>query len=959
MSDQLRIRSVNAEHFGGLSKRRLELPDSPLVVVFGPNEAGKSTFSELISWLLVGPASAGDVVRRFASGNEVLKGSLTGTLRGDNFSASAEFKVTPSGGGIGKASIRDYHFGGPLTADQWLDRLGRLDQQAMAGIYRLWGQQLHDGGDADRELRRAGLGVLADSADPRELAKKLEILSKPSARVGPGESSFKSLASDLRAIAGELREAESNVDQYGDVEAAIEDLKSQRLRSEDHRTKLERRRNLLEKVARLDQLRDDQESAEELVRSCAPVAPEWADVVGDMSALQTLVKSSLDTRRLLDDAAAGLRQRLIVVGADSSTSANDVLSDYTISATNSGPIATAVSQVGHTLVALNKCVSKHGSAVADSESAADQLALVLADLDTDADTLRRAKLDEESRVQLGLFSKTYDESVGLSKQAELSLDGARVTIATARAAHDRALHDWQLMGIGSTPEAWLSGASRAESSSFDSRWMWALRAVLVAAGVGSAAAGQWVLTLLAVVALAITWFARSASSPPDHNADLDAAAEGVRTASSALGAAEVDEATEATRLSNCHGRVAGAKAEVAELSERYGVSFPADPHLLSGALADWVSALELLKAAESCQRKLTVAAGELESASDAETDAKSSLDALLTGLGLPAGISHDAASSQADDYIALVESALMVRGCDDNLRDAKSALRRLLQPVVDEVEGWSPEKLMETAESAAVRLRAVDDVKRKFEDATRVLDGSLGTDPEVRRLFDEGVSPEDRGREAAQIEADLESVAIKINGISAKIGLEDQLRKKLRLADRVADLRLSKGSLADSQSEVASELAVNRLAGVILRSVADVYERENQPELVKRTGLLAARVANDWESIKVKATGPDSSELRVQFVDGSDVASLSLSTGARALLYLSLRLAMADDDGEKRRIQLPILCDDPLVHLDDQRALSAMNLLAEAAERRQVVVFTCHGRTIEAAGHVGAEIVQI
>ncbi len=957
MTDQVRIRSVFAESFGGLSKRHLELPDAPMVVVYGPNEAGKSTFSELISWLLVGPATASEVIRRFASANEILKGSIAGTLRGDEFTASADFKVTPSGGAIAKASVRQYQLGGPLTVDQWHDRLGNLDQQAMAGIYRLWGQQLHDGGDADRELRRAGLGVLAESADPRELAKRLEMLSRPVSKLGHAESSFNSLATDLRVVAGQLREAEANVDQYRAVEAEIQRLTAQRSGLEDRRDGLERRRNLLEKVGNLDQLRDARESAERTLRSCAPVSPEWVDVVADMAALKTSVGSLGECETTLHEAKANLRQSSIAVGADSTTSAEDVLSKYSITAADTAPVATAVSNVVHTRSILNKAVSDHANALADSEAAADKLQRVLNDLETDSETLRRAKLDEGSRVQLGLFSKDFESALESVRQAEDRAEGARVIVSAARAANDRAAQNWQLTGADTTPAAWRSGASPLSLKSADSRWMWVLRAVIAAVAAASAVAGQWVLVGLALTALLVSWFARS--RPKAGNVDTDSAAEKAVEARSELDAAEIVHVSANEELTICRERVAALKAAVADLRVRYGVNLDADPHLLEATLEAWVSALAVLDAAEESRSRAVSLEAELGHANETEAEAKKHLDTLLTSLGLPQGIDPESAGSQASDYIALVESAHLVRECEEKFSSFQLKLDNLLQPIAAEVDGWSQEKLMEVAKAASERQRKIVEARSALDTATRVLEGSLATDSAVRELFDDGISSEDRDREVDQIAADLETVNKEINELSAAIGLEQQRRDSLSIADRVADLRLSKGSLAESQRELAAKLATNRLAGVILRTVADIYERENQPDLVKRTGLLAKQVAAEWDSIKVKATGPDSSELRVQMLDGSDLAASALSTGARALLYLSLRLAMADDDGSKRRLMMPVLCDDPLVHLDDQRALSAMNLLAEAGETRQIVVFTCHQRTVEAAGDVGAELVQI
>ena len=68
-----------------------------------------------------------------------------------------------------------------------------------------------------------------------------------------------------------------------------------------------------------------------------------------------------------------------------------------------------------------------------------------------------------------------------------------------------------------------------------------------------------------------------------------------------------------------------------------------------------------------------------------------------------------------------------------------------------------------------------------------------------------------------------------------------------------------------------------------------------------------------------------------------------LSAGAKDQLYLALRLAVCDlalpgDD------PCPIVLDDALVTFDGERMARALELMRSIAERRQVLLFTCHER---------------
>ena len=65
-----------------------------------------------------------------------------------------------------------------------------------------------------------------------------------------------------------------------------------------------------------------------------------------------------------------------------------------------------------------------------------------------------------------------------------------------------------------------------------------------------------------------------------------------------------------------------------------------------------------------------------------------------------------------------------------------------------------------------------------------------------------------------------------------------------------------------------------------------------------------------------------------------------LSAGTLDIMYLAVRLAVCElalPEGES----CPLILDDALVNLDDERLEQAMKLLGEIAKQRQVILFTC------------------
>lgn len=71
------------------------------------------------------------------------------------------------------------------------------------------------------------------------------------------------------------------------------------------------------------------------------------------------------------------------------------------------------------------------------------------------------------------------------------------------------------------------------------------------------------------------------------------------------------------------------------------------------------------------------------------------------------------------------------------------------------------------------------------------------------------------------------------------------------------------------------------------------------------------------------------------------------SAGAQEQIYLALRLSLADvltmEEGKSASAPLPLFCDDPFVNYDQERMISAYQLLAKLGrEGRQILLTTCH-----------------
>jgi uncharacterized protein YhaN len=77
-----------------------------------------------------------------------------------------------------------------------------------------------------------------------------------------------------------------------------------------------------------------------------------------------------------------------------------------------------------------------------------------------------------------------------------------------------------------------------------------------------------------------------------------------------------------------------------------------------------------------------------------------------------------------------------------------------------------------------------------------------------------------------------------------------------------------------------------------------------------------------------------------------------MSSGTRDQLYLALRLASLEKYMESAE-PMPFIVDDILVHFDDERSKATLGVLAELAEKTQIILFTHHRRLVEQAQALG------
>jgi uncharacterized protein YhaN len=161
-------------------------------------------------------------------------------------------------------------------------------------------------------------------------------------------------------------------------------------------------------------------------------------------------------------------------------------------------------------------------------------------------------------------------------------------------------------------------------------------------------------------------------------------------------------------------------------------------------------------------------------------------------------------------------------------------------------------------------------------------------------------------------------------------------------------------SAARDRAEASTELLtitdhwLARVAAACLATRAiERHRAAAQDPLVGRASMLfAIATAGAFAGLGAEYDEADTPELVGLRPDGGHVPVLGMSEGERDQLYLSLRLALLELRSSE---PLPFIADDLLASFDEIRVARALELLAEFAHTRQVILFTHHRHVAEIA----------
>ena len=903
---RLIISAVHDLRFGRHQNRTFEGFDANWVVVHGPNESGKSTLAEFLTWAIGGSSRVAAQAEAFRGGGDgKMGGRLVGSLDADIIELQANFELLERG------TPRDKRLGyvGSTKVDgaAFKKFIGGITSADFELMYRCYGASLGDIGSSamfEDLFAQFAMGGTSGVRNPRVALEGLRKSTKSA------EEAVKQEHRKILDIHKEIKKARSNPDvvdalltERAQIQQRISDLVTEL-------TVLEKRQNLLTRVIDGRDHRTSLESALAELADLPVVSPQWLTVVSNSSEIKDLVSRIASGSRSVDDKHTSFVAAAAVIGMDITQ-----LEGVTFSAPERLQITTAATTLlqsrNNVATALSE-LSKLDAGRTEAETSVLNLANTIG---LNEDALTRLEVLETQLPDL------VNRAVRWREDSDKAIDA-----------------DAQLVGETKRRDvANDANSPQSPTRAFDPKVM--ALAVLVVAGLSVV---HWGAAIVAGIAAAgFFLFARSSSS----------------TSVGVLG-------TDDLAFANLAGRAAEHRHNAEEHRRLLDDSF--------GALAKHVTTPDL---AEHQVRKFIELASKLRTLRDLSNQiaSKSQQVAELEPIAVEAeravvdqfalrGIDPGLVNSEFDKWLANYETAV---GVGVSLATERSALLGLqarlhefTAPVESEIVGLTPQAV----ESRVTEMKSAVNKRQGAEGAVReaqvkVRAANLDT-PEALALLKELPEIDDLHREQEIVSSAAGEKRKERDDLKERLGEIRSEVNRMEATEVLPGLILMKGGLEDAHHEATDRHLTLSRAHQLLGAAIDEHERDNQDPVVAKASALIAAVVPDWGTV-IKTRDDDNKFVIQRISADGRINERAISDGGRALLYLAIRLAFAEQYAQEKQIALPIICDDPLIHFDDKRQKAAVQLLKMTSDRHQVVLFTCESTTRDLAESMGAKVIEM
>lgn len=958
MHRRLHISRASGATFGRFSERSIDIGDHEFVVIHGPNESGKSTLSELIAWVVAGRHGSAVDTMKYGAKDDKIGGTVSGTFNGHAYSIGRTFKVRDSNTGRAPAEPEPVITldGRSISLAEWEDLIAVASGQDFALRYRVTDS---DGPVSVRELleslavgARIGLTPAAAMSQLEDIGSKM--ISAPSGR---------NVQTDVARFRRELDEARRAHDEALAASRTIDELNERLARITEQTAAIDAlvretqsERDALAAAAELLEVRRRIDDEEVALAAIGPVPDEWRIAITRRVRTEDAIAELRAAERAVRDASDSHDKACAALGVDSSVADQLSLDASVEQQVTNLTLATrshrdAISKANESIrVATVKLGQEH-----------DQFNSLAGDLGLtpgEAEALASRHVDDV------VFNDAISRWLDAAK--EVIAAGVKVKPATERAEARRleleeAQRAWDGLDLPVDPEQLhRSGSGFTVEAGQPKRP--GLGLILGAAGLVVAATifNKWVgvaATIVAVASLLVSVRRQRTTvsgGSPQSGIGLDEASALVnaRTQFVIADTARSDASSShetAVALEQQLGRSAIETLRHMGISSCEGPEHAAMLRRKRAALTSVRDEIEKLQSSIALDQSVVAES----TAQLAEAEAR--LSAIAAECGTPRyGSGFDThVVTRIRDVISTREA---LERAQLKLGHARAELTQATdQPSLATLSGDSLASEMQRAAGIASARHAkeatISTLTERLADATR-------DKPRLGQLLEDPlVSVSSLSEKLAETDDRLTELREQASQLTEESGAAKSRIAELEVRADLPEINHRIGQ-ADSQLKDATIRGVaGWFARRVVADIKDEYERDNQPALIRDAGNMVRHATHGtWRGLRVSEDG---TRLEVLWGDTKVFAESSMSAGARNLLRLAVRIAVADSHGDRHGVSLPLICDDPTNVIDSFRSPEVFALLSECSRRRQVIVMTHDERTVELATAAGAVAIDI
>lgn len=290
---------------------------------------------------------------------------------------------------------------------------------------------------------------------------------------------------------------------------------------------------------------------------------------------------------------------------------------------------------------------------------------------------------------------------------------------------------------------------------------------------------------------------------------------------------------------------------------------------------------------------------------------------------------------------SLLEQLDKERANGEILKNDLSRTGDRMQEVLDEVKAENETALYRHFENQ----QRITELNRQRQEAEAHIKTLCGHDQFKRNVA--FLSDQDPGELSAALRTHQENydrADARYSELNREIGSKEQELKSLLEPDEMFDLQNQVEALKTRLREDTREWLAAKMALSILGESKQRFEEEKQPAVIRASREYFKNITGaEYVGLKVSL-----SEKHISLQDhaGRTKTVGELSRGTKEQLLLAVRMGLIAEY-EKNTEPLPVVLDDVMVNFDPERAGNTARVLSEFARDRQVILFTCHPASMD------------